>query len=263
MVLQFLDHCHRKILLNVFCAGIFTSKLYKPLPIGGFINLFRIPALKAVCAVDGVDGRGQCCSMESPRLTSHLNFEYFLCLMSLEYHLAHHWQNIWYSHNVINIFAVKLEIIFLRWCGKARKVSELISKPNLCTWSFLLLEIWFNPGTSNVRLFVSDEDQEPSQPANLNLAVLLFSAIIYHCGRHQAPGTRPAPACLSEWWSRKKLTCREIFTPCISVRTFLSTFFSQESFIFPSRPVLTSVQTWQITHLSIQQSSSHYAQRKH
>ena len=117
----------------------------------------------------------------------HLNFEYFLCLMSLEHHLAHHWQNIWYSHNVINIFAVKLEIIFLRWCGKARKVSELISKPNLCTWSFLLLEIWFNPGTSNVRLFVSDEDQEPSQPANLNLAVLLFSAIIYHCGRHQAP----------------------------------------------------------------------------
>ena len=193
----------------------------------------------------------------------HLNFEYFLCLMSLEHHLAHHWQNIWYSHNVINIFAVKLEIIFLRWCGKARKVSELISKPNLCTWSFLLLEIWFNPGTSNVRLFVSDEDLEPSQPANLNLAVLLFSAIIYHCGRHQAPGTRPAPACLSEWWSRKKLTCREIFTPCISVRTFLSTFFSQESFIFPSRPVLTSVQTWQITHLSIQQSSSHYAQRKH
>ena len=94
MVLQFLDHCHRKILLNVFCAGIFTSKLYKPLPIGGFINLFRIPALKAVCAVDGVDGRGQCCSMERPRLTSHLNFEYFLCLMSLEYHLAHHWQNI-------------------------------------------------------------------------------------------------------------------------------------------------------------------------
>ena len=37
-----------------------------------------------------------------------------------------------------------------------------------------------------------DEDQEPSQPANLNLAVLLFSAIIYHCGRHQAPAQQPS-----------------------------------------------------------------------
>ena len=181
--------------------------------------------------------------------------------MSLEYHLTHHWQNIWYSHNVINIFAIKLEIIFLSWCGKQERflnwfLNQIFALDHFFCWKSDLI-----PAPQMSDYLFQDEDQEPSQPANLNLAVLLFSAIIYHCGRHQP--SRPAPACLSEWWSRKKLTCREIFTPCISVRTFLSTFFSQESFIFPSRPVLTSVQTWQITHLSVQQSSSHYAQRKH
>ena len=123
--------------------------------------------------------------MERPRLTSHLNFEYFLCLMSLEYHLTHHWQNIWYSHNVINIFAIKLEIIFLSWCGKQERflnwfLNQIFALDHFFCWKSDLI-----PAPQMSDYLFQDEDQEPSQPANLNLAVLLFSAIIYHCGRHQ------------------------------------------------------------------------------
>ena len=85
----------------------------------------------------------------------------------------------------LNIFAIKLEIIFLSWCGKQEGflnwfLNQIFALDHFFCWKSDLI-----PAPQMSDYLFQDEDQEPSQPANLNLAVLLFSAIIYHCGRHQ------------------------------------------------------------------------------
>ena len=69
-------------------------------------------------------------------------------------------------------------------------------------------------------------------------------------------------ACLSEWCMKKKLTCREIFTPCISVTNFLSRLFSQELFISPLRPILTSILTFLTNRPFVPRSSPHIMHKK-